>query len=162
MSLSAIQNRINVVAKSKGRDPEDVKLVAISKVHPEDRVRHVLEQGHRLFGENRVQEAEGRWTPLKEEFADVELHLVGPLQTNKARAAFGLFDAIHSIDRPKLANTCARLSDETGKEVEINLSNIIGEHCTYKIQEKEVEAFGPDAKRYSQYLDVPPEYHKYL
>ncbi|MEL7345759.1 MAG: YggS family pyridoxal phosphate-dependent enzyme [Pseudomonadota bacterium] len=114
MSLTEIQTRIETSAREKGRDPADIQLVAISKVQPEDRVRAVLEEGHRTFGENRVQEAETRWTPFKEEFENVSLHLVGPLQTNKARVAFGLFDAIHSLDRPKLANTFARLSDETG------------------------------------------------
>lgn len=114
MSLEEIRSRIAKTAAEKGRDPADIALVAISKVQPEERVRAVLEQGHRLFGENRVQEAEGRWGPLKAEYPDVSLHLVGPLQTNKARSAFALFDAIHSLDRPKLANTCARLADETG------------------------------------------------
>lgn len=115
MSLSEIQSRIDDVAAAKGRDPRDVTLVAISKVQPEDRVRKVLEDGHRCYGENRVQEAQTRWTPFKEEFDGIELHLVGPLQTNKARTAFEVFDVIHSLDRAKLANTCARLADETGR-----------------------------------------------
>jgi pyridoxal phosphate enzyme (YggS family) len=91
-----------------------VHLIAVSKVQPEDRVLAVLAQGHRVFGENRVQEAEGRWTPLRDRFPDVALHLIGPLQTNKARAAVALFAAIHSVDRSRLATTLARLADERG------------------------------------------------
>ena len=115
MSLTEIQSRIEKTAAEKGRDPSGIELVAISKVQPEDRVRAVLDLGHRVFGENRVQEAEGRWIPLKDDYSGLSLHLVGPLQTNKARNAFELFDAIHSLDRPKLANTCARLADELGR-----------------------------------------------
>lgn len=114
MSLTEIQSRIEKTAAEKGRDPSAIQLVAISKVQPEERVRAVLDEGHRVFGENRVQEAEGRWGPFKDEYSGLSLHLVGPLQTNKARNAFELFDAIHSLDRPKLANTCARLADEMG------------------------------------------------
>ena len=115
MSLTEIQSRIEKTAAEKGRDPSGIELIAISKVQPEDRVRAVLDQGHRVFGENRVQESEDRWGPIKNDYSGLSLHLVGPLQTNKARNAFELFDAIHSLDRPKLANTCARLADELGR-----------------------------------------------
>ena len=74
----------------------------------------MLEQGHRLFGENKVQEAQGKWPGFKERVEGVDVHLIGPLQTNKARAAMELFSAIHSVDRPKLANTIARLAQEMG------------------------------------------------
>lgn len=111
--LGAIRARIARAEAEAGRAPGSVTLVAVSKTQPPERVRAVLEAGQRVFGENRVQEAQGRWTPLREEFP-VELHLVGPLQTNKARAAVEIFDAIHSLDRPRLAETLARLAQERG------------------------------------------------
>jgi PLP dependent protein len=90
-------------------------LIAVSKVQPNARVQDVLEQGHRCFGENRVQEAEGKWPDFKQHFDGIDLHLIGPLQSNKARAAMALFDAIHTVDRPKLATTLARLAQELGR-----------------------------------------------
>ena len=114
MSLTEIKERIRKAEEAAGREPGSVRLIAVSKMQPEPRVRAVLEEGHRLFGENRVQEAAGKWPAWREEFPGVELHLLGPLQTNKARQAMGLFDAIHSVDRPKLARTLARLADEQG------------------------------------------------
>ncbi len=111
--LGAIRARIAAAEARSARAPGSVTLVAVSKTQPPERVLAVLEAGQRVFGENRVQEAEGRWVPLREEFP-VELHLVGPLQTNKARAAVELFGAIHSLDRPRLAETLARLAQERG------------------------------------------------
>ncbi|MBN2759827.1 MAG: YggS family pyridoxal phosphate-dependent enzyme [Rhodobacteraceae bacterium] len=115
MSLSDIQARITAAEAQAGRAPGSVKLIAVSKVQPDDRVRAVLELGHRTFGENRVQEAAGKWPGFRDEFGAVDLHLLGPLQTNKARQAMELFDVIHSLDRPKLAQTLARLADEMGR-----------------------------------------------
>ncbi len=97
-----------------GRAPGSVELIAVSKVQPNERVEAVLEEGHRVFGENRVQEAAGKWPEFREKFSDVDLHLIGPLQTNKARQAMELVNAIHSVDRPKLATTLARLAQELG------------------------------------------------
>lgn len=114
MSLSEITSQMNQACAQAGRDPASVELIAVSKVQPNARVAVVLEQGHRLFGENKVQEAAGKWPDFREQFEGTRVHLIGPLQTNKARQAFGLFDAIHSLDRPKLAHTCARLADELG------------------------------------------------
>jgi pyridoxal phosphate enzyme (YggS family) len=114
MPLKEIQARIRAEEAAQGRAPGTVRLIAVSKVQPLERVVAVLEEGHRLFGENKVQEAAGKWPALKARFADVELHLIGPLQTNKARQAMELFDAIHTVDRPKLARTIARLSEELG------------------------------------------------
>jgi pyridoxal phosphate enzyme (YggS family) len=91
-----------------GRPAGSVKLVAVSKTHPAERIRPVLEAGHRLFGENRVQEAEAKFPALREAFPDLELHLIGPLQTNKVREAVALFDVIETLDRPKLAAALAR------------------------------------------------------
>ncbi len=114
MSLSEISARIAKAEAKAGRAAGLVKLIAVSKVQPNERVQDVLEQGHRCFGENRVQEAAGKWPAFKEQFEGIDLHLIGPLQTNKARQAMELCDAIHSVDRPKLAKTLARLAQELG------------------------------------------------
>ena len=97
--LAEIEARIEAEAERVGRDPVGVRLIAVSKVQPNDRVAAVLEQGHRLFGENRVQEAAGKWPEFRSQFAGVEIDLIGPLQTNKARQAMELFDSIHTVDR---------------------------------------------------------------
>jgi pyridoxal phosphate enzyme (YggS family) len=115
MSLHDIITRIENAEKDAGRAPGSVTLIAVSKVQPNARVQAVLEQGHRCFGENRVQEAEGKWPDFKQQFDGVDLHLIGPLQSNKARAAMVLFDAIHTLDRPKLATSLARLAQELGQ-----------------------------------------------
>lgn len=123
-NLDTVQSNIARAAKDAGRDAADVTLIAVSKVQPRERVEAALLAGHRIYGENRVQEAEERWPPFKERFPEVQLHLIGPLQTNKARAAVSLFDTIHTVDRPRLAATLARLFDETGRRlpcyIEIN------------------------------------------
>ena len=115
MSLSDIRHRIAAAETRAGRAPGSVALIAVSKVQPLERIEAVLEAGHRLFGENKVQEAAGKWPEFRARFDGVSVHLVGPLQTNKARQAMELFDAIHSVDRPKLAKTLARLSDDLGQ-----------------------------------------------
>ena len=115
MTLDMITARIAAAAESVGRDPSSVTLIAVSKVQPTDRVRAVLEAGHRCFGENKVQEAEGKWPAFRDTFGAVDLHLIGPLQSNKARAAMALFDAIHTVDRPKLVATLIRLTQEIGR-----------------------------------------------
>ena len=114
MGLTDIQSRIETAATAAGRKPEDVTLIAVSKVQPPERVAAVLEAGQRVFGENRVQEAAGRWPDFQARFSGIKLHLIGPLQTNKARQAVEMFDVIHTLDRPKLAETLARLADERG------------------------------------------------
>lgn len=115
MSLSDIQARIHKAETKAGRAEGSVQLIAVSKVQPDERVEAVLKEGHGLFGENKVQEAAGKWPAFREAFPDTKVHLLGPLQTNKARQAMELFDAIHSVDRPKLANTLARLAQEIGR-----------------------------------------------
>lgn len=107
MSLAEVQSRIDAALAGAGRPRGAARLVAVSKVQPLERVEAVLEAGHRLFGENRVQEAAGKWPALRERFPGVELHLLGPLQTNKIKAALELFDAIQSLDRPALAEKMA-------------------------------------------------------
>jgi PLP dependent protein len=115
MPLSDIHARVAAAEAKAGRAPGSVRLIAVSKVQPLDRIEAVLEEGHRLFGENRVQEAAGKWPDFRARFPGVEVHLIGPLQTNKARQAMELFEAIHSVDRLKLAQTIARLADEVGR-----------------------------------------------
>lgn len=114
VSLQEIREKIRKAEAEAGQPAGSVTLIAVSKVQPDARIESVLEQGHRVFGENRVQEAAGKWPGFRDRFEGVELHLIGPLQTNKARQAFGLFDTIHSVDRPKLAKTIARLAQEEG------------------------------------------------
>ena len=114
MSLSEIKAQVAKAEVAAGREAGSAKLIAVSKVQPDERVEAVLKEGHRLFGENRVQEAAGKWPAFRETYPDAEVHLIGPLQTNKARQAFELFQAIHSVDRPKLAKTIARLAQEVG------------------------------------------------
>ena len=113
--------RIAAAAIGAGRDPAAVALTAVSKLQPEDRVAAVLGAGQRVFGENRVQEAMGRWAERRE---GLELRLIGPLQTNKAREAVAFFDVIETLDRPKLAETLARETQRLGRQprlyVEIN------------------------------------------
>lgn len=114
MSLAEIRGRIEAAETTSGRPLGEVRLIAVSKLQPLERVAAVLDAGHRIFGENRVQEAAGKWPDWTMRYEGVELHLLGPLQTNKARQAMELFDVIHSLDRPKLAVTLARLAEETG------------------------------------------------
>lgn len=114
MTLRDITDKITQATRDAGRTADTVKLIAVSKVQPNARVEAVLQDGHRCFGENKVQEAAGKWPDFRESFGDVDLHLIGLLQTNKARQAFALFNAIHSLDRPKLAKTLARLAQEMG------------------------------------------------
>lgn len=114
MSLESIMSGVADAARAANRDVADVTLIAVSKVQPLERAVAILEQGHRVFGENRVQEAAQKWPDLMERYAGVALHIIGPLQTNKARQAMELAHSIHSLDRPKLAQTLARLAQERG------------------------------------------------
>lgn len=127
MSLADIQARVASAAQSTGRDPNSVKLIAVSKVQPIERVESVLKEGHKIFGENRVQEAASKWPQFRESFSDVELHIIGPLQTNKVRQAMELAEAIHTIDRPKLAKAVARIAQETGNCPELFVQVNTGE-----------------------------------
>jgi len=114
MSLTEITAKIHKAEEAAGRPVGVTDLIAVSKRQPDARVAEVLAEGHRVFGENQVQEAVGKWPGFKEQYDDVSVHLLGPLQSNKARQAMDLFDVIHSLDRPKLAKTLARLAQETG------------------------------------------------
>ena len=114
MSLTQVSSEISQAIRASSRDEGAVELIAVSKVQPNERVLSVLNQGHRVFGENRVQEAEGKWPEFKSSFPDAKVHLLGPLQSNKARVALQLFDCIHTLDRPKLVAAFARLAQELG------------------------------------------------
>lgn len=114
MALQAILARIRAAEAQAGRTLGSVQLIAVSKVQPDARVRDVLVQGHRLFGENYVQEAQAKWPGFRAEFDSVQVHMIGPLQTNKAKAAVTLFDAIHTVDRVSLADKLAKLAQERG------------------------------------------------
>lgn len=125
--LDAIRARIAAVARVAARDPASVALVAVSKQQPPEAVEAVLVAGHRLFGENRVQEAVARWTPLKARFPKVKLRLVGALQSNKADEAIAFFDAIDSVDRPKLAQALANAAAKAGRAPEMLIQVNTGE-----------------------------------
>jgi pyridoxal phosphate enzyme (YggS family) len=114
-NLQGVLDDIASAAREAGRAPGDIRLVAVSKTHDAARIRPVLRAGHRLFGENRVQEAAGKWPVLRDEYPDVRLHLIGPLQTNKVRQALALFDVIETVDRPKLAREIAKEAEKTGR-----------------------------------------------
>ncbi len=115
MALGDIQADVARILAEAGRAPDAARLIAVSKVQPNARVEAVLDAGHRIFGENRVQEAQGKWPAFKAQFAGVELHLIGPLQSNKVRPAMELFDAIHTVDREKLARRIADMAQELGR-----------------------------------------------
>lgn len=114
MGLNAIRERIAAAEAAAGRAPGSVQLIAVSKVQPPERVAAVLAEGHRLYGENYVQEAAGKWPAWRAEFPGVAVHMIGPLQTNKAKQAVELFEAIHTLDRPSLAVKLAALAQARG------------------------------------------------
>jgi pyridoxal phosphate enzyme (YggS family) len=127
MSLAEITSRIEKAEAAAGRAIGSTKLIAVSKVQPNERVHAVLDQGHRLFGENKVQEAQGKWPNFRAEFGAVDVHLIGPLQTNKVKAAVELFDAIHAVDRPKLARKIASEIQAQGKSLDLFIQVNTGE-----------------------------------
>lgn len=114
-NLAKVRADIAKAAEDAGRDPSDIHLVAVSKVHEADTIEPVLKAGHRLFGENRVQEAEAKWPALREAYPDITLHLIGPLQSNKVKNAVATFDVIETVDRMKIARALAREFDRVGR-----------------------------------------------
>ncbi|MEZ5815289.1 MAG: YggS family pyridoxal phosphate-dependent enzyme [Alphaproteobacteria bacterium] len=116
-NLKDIQDAISAAAESAGRDPADVNLVAVSKKQPDERIEEALAAGHRLFGENRVQEAAQRWQERRLQYPDLKLHLIGPLQTNKVKEAVKLFDVIETLDREKLADALAKEMAVQGRDL---------------------------------------------
>jgi PLP dependent protein len=125
--LAEVRERIAAAARAAGRDPASVTLVAVSKTHGADRVRELLDAGQRVFGENRVQEAEEKFPALKAAYPDLALHLIGPLQTNKAREAVALFDVIQSVDRERLAATLAKEMTRAGRRPDCYIQVNTGE-----------------------------------
>ena len=115
MSLKEIYSKVEKAEQVFSRPVGNTKVIAVSKVQPLERIISVLDQGHRIFGENRIQEAHSKWPELKEKYGEVELHIIGPLQTNKTRLAMELSNTIHTLDRQKLAKNIARLAQEMGK-----------------------------------------------
>ena len=107
-ALVAVRSELAAACRDAGRSPNDVTLVAVSKTFSADAILPVVAAGQRVFGENRVQEAIAKWPPLRERFPDLELHLIGPLQSNKAKEAVAMFGAVHSVDRPSLCAALAR------------------------------------------------------
>ena len=114
-NLAAVQAQMNQVAQEVKRETHSITLIAVSKTHPASHIQSVLEAGHRVFGENRVQEGEAKWPALKQVFPDTVLHLIGPLQSNKVKQAIALFDVIETLDRPKLARALATQAEKLGR-----------------------------------------------
>jgi PLP dependent protein len=152
-NLAAVRERIAAAAREAGRAPESVSLVAVSKTHHAATVREALVIGHRVFGENRVQEAQAKYPELREEFPDLALHLIGSLQTNKVRDALAIFDVIESVDRPRLAQVLAKEMDHSGRRppclIEVNTGE---EPQKAGIMPAEVDAFIVECRNR---LDLP-------
>ncbi|MGN6269098.1 MAG: YggS family pyridoxal phosphate-dependent enzyme [Sphingomonas sp.] len=125
--LSAVQESIAKSARLAGREPDEVTLIAVSKTHPAEAIQPLIAAGQRIFGENRVQEAEAKWPALRDATPGIELHLIGQLQSNKAEDAVALFDAIHSLDRPSLVIALAKAMDKAGRRpacfVQVNIGD---------------------------------------
>jgi pyridoxal phosphate enzyme (YggS family) len=127
MTLSVINSKIKQAEKSAGRAIGSTQLIAVSKVQPNERVLNVLEQGHKVFGENKVQEAHGKWQMFRENFSNIKVHLIGPLQSNKVKQAVELFDTIHTVDRMKLAQKLSNEIQAQGKAPEMFIQINTGE-----------------------------------
>ena len=127
MALNVINSKIETAEKSSGRAVGSTQLIAVSKVQPNERVLNVLEQGHTIFGENKVQEADSKWPMFRENFPNIKVHLIGPLQSNKVKQAVELFDAIHTLDRLKLAQKLSNEVQTQGKAPDMFIQINTGE-----------------------------------
>jgi len=125
--LANVRERIAQAARLARRAPDDVTLIAISKTHPAEAIAPLIAAGQRVFGENRVQEAQAKWPALRAAHPDVELHLVGQLQSNKAEDAVALFDCIHSLDRASLVTALAKAMDKAGRRIQCFVQVNIGD-----------------------------------
>ena len=125
-NLKDVQAKIAKCAEKWGQDASRVELVAVSKKQPVEKLKAALDAGQRVFGENRVQEAQQKWPDLREEYGDITLHLIGPLQTNKAKEAVALFDVIETVDRPKLARILAGEMEKQDRQIPIYIQVNIG------------------------------------
>ena len=145
MSLVDIKETILAAEKKHNRALGSTTLIAVSKVQPNERIKSVLEEGHRVFGENRIQEAQSKWPTFKQQYESVELHIIGPLQTNKTRAAVELADSIHTVDRPKLSKNIARIAQELGRCPQLFVQvNTGSEEQKSGVLPKETESFVKD------------------
>ena len=127
--LAQVEANIARMCKPARREKQDVTLIAVSKTHPAERIAPLLEAGHRVFGENRVQEAQDKWPQLRDRFGDAQLHLIGQLQSNKAEDAVALFDCIHSLDRASLLKALAKAMDKADKRVPCFVQVNIGDEA---------------------------------
>jgi len=127
MTLNIIDSKIKKAEKSSGRAIGSTQLIAVSKVQPNERVLNVLKQGHQIFGENKVQETQGKWPAFCENFSNVKVHLIGPMQSNKVKQAIELFDVIHTVDRLKLAQKLSNEIQSQGKAPEMFIQINTGE-----------------------------------
>ncbi|TWJ08887.1 YggS family pyridoxal phosphate-dependent enzyme [Altererythrobacter ishigakiensis] len=125
--LEDVRANIEKACKPSRRDPDGVTLIAVSKTHPAEKISPLLEAGHRVFGENRVQEAQQKWPAIREAYPGVELHLIGQLQSNKAEDAIALFDCIHALDRVSLVKALGKAMDKAGKRVPCFIQVNIGQ-----------------------------------
>ena len=150
--LEDIRIRIADTCRIARREVEDVTLIAVSKTHPAERIAPLLEQGQRVFGENRVQEAQAKWPALRERYPDAELHLIGQLQSNKAQDAVELFDVIHSLDRASLLKALVKAFDRTGRRVPCFVQVDVGEESQKGgVRANELTAFIEQARA----CDIP-------
>jgi pyridoxal phosphate enzyme (YggS family) len=141
-NLSDILARIEAARKKAVAPASSTVLIAVTKTHDADAIRPVLNAGHRIFGENRVQEAMGKWPALREDYKNIELHLIGPLQSNKTREAVETFEAIHSLDRPKLAHALKAELEKTAKPMTLFIQVNTGEEPQKAgIAPRDVDAF---------------------
>jgi PLP dependent protein len=141
-ALASVKVRIAAAAEAAKRHPASVHLVAVTKTFGLEHITPVLDAGHRIFGENRVQEAKAKWPDLRAHCPDIELHLIGPLQSNKTKEAVQLFDAIHTIDRPKIAKAIAEEQTKQGKRLKLFIEVNTGEEPQKAgIMPRETEAF---------------------
>ena len=125
--LASVQARIVAAAEAAKRDPASIHLVAVTKTFGPEHITPVLDAGHRMFGENRVQEAKAKWLALRDHYAGIELHLIGSLQSNKTKEAVALFDAIHTVDRPKIAEAIAQEMAKQGRRLQLFIEVNTGE-----------------------------------
>ncbi|MFD1880436.1 YggS family pyridoxal phosphate-dependent enzyme [Paracoccus pacificus] len=152
MAIDDIIARMRAAERAADRPAGSVKLIAVSKVQPPARVEAVLDQGYRIFGENYVQEAQGKWPLWRDRFDGVELHMIGPLQSNKAKPAIELFDAIHTLDRPSLAQKLARQIQSSGKAPQLFVQiNTGSEAQKAGVLPAEADAFIADCRA----MDLP-------
>jgi PLP dependent protein len=165
-NLATVRGRIEAAARTAGRPPEGVTLVAVSKTHPADSVRAALAAGQRVFGENRVQEAIAKFPGLRRDYPDLKLHLIGPLQTNKVKDAVAHCDVIETVDRPRLAEALAREIEKTGRRLPCFIEVNTGEEAQKAgVLPEAADAFIADCRsrlglQIAGLMCIPPEHEE--